>query len=76
MIYNNPVAYAVDVTPEMFVDLADEPSVVAIKESSENVRRITDLVNLTATVARCSAAWMIWCSKPFCSAPKAGWRAS
>ncbi len=47
MIYNNPVAYAVDITPEMFVELADEPTVVAIKESSENVRRITDLVNLT-----------------------------
>jgi 4-hydroxy-tetrahydrodipicolinate synthase len=47
MIYNNPVAYPVDVTPEMFVDLAGEPTAVAIKESSEDVRRITDLVNLT-----------------------------
>jgi 4-hydroxy-tetrahydrodipicolinate synthase len=46
MVYNNPVAYYVDVTPEMFVELADEPNLVAIKESSENVRRITDLVNL------------------------------
>ncbi len=45
MIYNNPVAYHVDVTPAMFAQLADEPSIVAIKESSENVRRITDLVN-------------------------------
>jgi 4-hydroxy-tetrahydrodipicolinate synthase len=47
MIYNNPVVYGVDVTPEMFAELADQPSLVAIKESSENVRRITDLVNLT-----------------------------
>ena len=46
MVYNNPVSYGVDVTPEMFVELADEPALVAIKESSENVRRITDLVNL------------------------------
>ncbi len=46
MIYNNPVAYPVDVTPEEFVELADEPALVAIKESSENVRRITDLINL------------------------------
>jgi len=46
MVYNNPVSYSVDVTPEMFVELADEPALVAIKESSENVRRITDLVNL------------------------------
>lgn len=46
MIYNNPVSYAVDVTPEMFVELADEPNLVAIKESSEDVRRITDLARL------------------------------
>jgi 4-hydroxy-tetrahydrodipicolinate synthase len=46
MVYNNPVSYAVDITPEMFAELADEPRFVAIKESSENVRRITDLVNL------------------------------
>ena len=43
MIYNNPVSYGVDITPEMFVDLGDEPRFVAIKESSENVRRITDI---------------------------------
>ncbi len=46
MIYNNPVAYYVDITPEMFLELADEPNFVAIKESSENVRRITDLKNV------------------------------
>ena len=45
MVYNNPVAYHVDVTPTMFADLADEPKFVAIKESSDNVRRITDLKN-------------------------------
>src|SRR5262245_43466678 len=43
MVYNNPVTYGVDVTPELFAELADEPRLVAIKESSENVRRITDL---------------------------------
>ncbi|MBL8239814.1 MAG: dihydrodipicolinate synthase family protein [Bryobacterales bacterium] len=47
MIYNNPPAYATDVTPEMFVELADEKTVVSIKESSGDTRRITDLVNLT-----------------------------
>jgi 4-hydroxy-tetrahydrodipicolinate synthase len=46
MIYNNPVSYSVDISPEQFAQLADEPNVVAIKESSENVRRITDLVNI------------------------------
>ena len=45
MCYNNPVSYGVDITPTMFADLADEPKFVAIKESSENVRRITDLKN-------------------------------
>jgi 4-hydroxy-tetrahydrodipicolinate synthase len=45
MIYNNPPAYFVDITPTMFLDLVDEPTIVAIKESSDNVRRITDLVN-------------------------------
>jgi 4-hydroxy-tetrahydrodipicolinate synthase len=30
----------------MFAELAGEPNLVAIKESSENVRRITDLANL------------------------------
>lgn len=46
MVYNNPVAYHVDITPEMFAEMADEPRFVAIKESSDNVRRITDLKNL------------------------------
>jgi 1-pyrroline-4-hydroxy-2-carboxylate deaminase len=46
MVYNNPVSYGVDITPPMFVDLADELKFVAIKESSENVRRITDLKNV------------------------------
>jgi 4-hydroxy-tetrahydrodipicolinate synthase len=46
LCYNNPPAYGTDITPEMFVELADEPTLAAIKESSENVRRITDLVNL------------------------------
>jgi 4-hydroxy-tetrahydrodipicolinate synthase len=46
MIYNNPPAYYVDITPEMFGDLAGESRIVAIKESSDNVRRITDLINL------------------------------
>ena len=46
MIYNNPIDYGVDVTPEMFAELIDEEKIVAIKESSRDVRRITDLINL------------------------------
>jgi len=46
LVYNNPVSYGVDITPEAFARLADEPSLVAIKESSEDVRRLTDLRNI------------------------------
>jgi 4-hydroxy-tetrahydrodipicolinate synthase len=49
MVYNNPIAYGVDVTPEMFEELADEPAIVAIKESSDNVRRVTDIIVRTGT---------------------------
>jgi len=45
IVYNNPISYTVDITPEMFAELADEPGLVAIKESSGNVRRITDIIN-------------------------------
>lgn len=46
LIYNNPVSYGVDIKPQTFVELANEPTLVAIKESSENPRRITDIANL------------------------------
>ncbi|MBI3628942.1 MAG: dihydrodipicolinate synthase family protein, partial [Candidatus Rokubacteria bacterium] len=45
LCYNNPVAYGVDLTPAMFAELSDEPTLVAIKESSGDVRRITELAN-------------------------------
>jgi 1-pyrroline-4-hydroxy-2-carboxylate deaminase len=43
MVYNNPIAYFNDITPAMFEQLASEPRLVAIKESSGDTRRITDL---------------------------------
>ncbi|MDZ4737050.1 MAG: dihydrodipicolinate synthase family protein [Rhodospirillaceae bacterium] len=46
MVYNNPVAYSTDVTPDMFAELTGEKTIVAIKESSDDVRRLTDIVNL------------------------------
>src|SRR5262249_54246364 len=55
MCYNNPVSYGVDITPSMFTDLADEPKFVAVKESSENVRRITDLKNT------CGDRYLLFC---------------
>jgi 4-hydroxy-tetrahydrodipicolinate synthase len=45
IVYNNPVAYGVDITPAMFAELAEVKNLVAIKESSADVRRITDLIN-------------------------------
>jgi 4-hydroxy-tetrahydrodipicolinate synthase len=47
MVYNNPPAYRVDITPEMFEEMADEPKFACIKESSDNPRRITDIINRT-----------------------------
>jgi 4-hydroxy-tetrahydrodipicolinate synthase len=46
MVYNNPVAYQIDVTPEMFGELADEARFVAIKESAADLRRFTDIFNV------------------------------
>ena len=45
MIYNNPISYGNDITPAMFVELADEPAFVALKESSGDPRRITEIHN-------------------------------
>lgn len=45
MIYNNPISYGHDITPELFLELAKLKNVVALKESSGNTRRITDLHN-------------------------------
>ncbi len=46
MVYNNPISYANDITPELFEKLGKVKNLVALKESSGNVRRITDLRNL------------------------------
>ena len=46
MIYNNPISYANDITPEMFAELADQKNFVALKESSGDTRRITDIRNI------------------------------
>lgn len=43
MIYNNPIAYRVDVTPGVLKELADTPQIVCVKEESGDIRRITDL---------------------------------
>jgi len=45
MIYNNRVSYKVDLSPEDFADLASEANIVAVKESSHDSRRMTDMIN-------------------------------
>ncbi len=42
MLYNNPIAYGTDVTPEIMAELAATyPNMHAIKESSGDIRRVT-----------------------------------
>jgi 4-hydroxy-tetrahydrodipicolinate synthase len=45
MVYNNPVAYRVDLKPEHMAELADCEWLAAIKESTGDIRRVTDLRN-------------------------------
>jgi 4-hydroxy-tetrahydrodipicolinate synthase len=43
MIYNNPVGYGIDINLEMTATLAEEDNIVAIKESTTDTRRLTEL---------------------------------
>ena len=45
MIYSNRVAYRVDVSVDMMEELADDWRFVAVKESSDDIRRSTDIIN-------------------------------
>jgi len=45
MIYSNRIAYRVDVSVEIMEELASDPLFVAIKESSDDIRRTTDIIN-------------------------------
>jgi 1-pyrroline-4-hydroxy-2-carboxylate deaminase len=47
MLYNNPIAYGTDITPEQMVELrAQHNNFHAVKESSGDIRRITSLKHL------------------------------
>jgi 4-hydroxy-tetrahydrodipicolinate synthase len=43
MLYNNPPAYRAEITLDVLARLADEPTIVAVKESAPDTRRFTDL---------------------------------
>jgi 4-hydroxy-tetrahydrodipicolinate synthase len=49
MIYNNPISYGVDVTPDILEELADSPTIVCIKEECGDIRRVTDIYNRVGT---------------------------
>lgn len=45
MIYNNPVDYKIDVTPDMFDDLQSCQNITAVKESTRDVTNVTRMIN-------------------------------
>lgn len=45
MIYNNPVDYKIEVTPEMFDELIGLPNIQAVKESTRDVSNVTRMIN-------------------------------
>lgn len=45
MVYNNPVSYSVDISLDSMAILAEQPNIVAVKESTEDTRRISELYN-------------------------------
>lgn len=42
IVYNNPIAYGIDVSVAMLREMADEPKFVAVKESTGDTRRINE----------------------------------
>jgi 4-hydroxy-tetrahydrodipicolinate synthase len=45
MIYNNPVDYKIEVTPDMFEELASCENIQAVKESTRDVANLTRMFN-------------------------------
>lgn len=45
MIYNNPVDYKIEVTLDMFAELAENKNIQAIKESTRDVSNVTRMIN-------------------------------
>lgn len=44
LLYNNPRGYGVDLTPDIVEQLLTEPNIVALKEESYDITRVTDLI--------------------------------
>ncbi|GIL24687.1 MAG: dihydrodipicolinate synthase family protein [Bacteroidota bacterium] len=45
MIYNNPIDYKVEVTLDMFAELAEVDNIQAVKESTRDVSNVTRMIN-------------------------------
>ncbi|MFM8849059.1 MAG: dihydrodipicolinate synthase family protein, partial [Cytophagales bacterium] len=45
MVYNNPVDYKVEVTLDMFAELAEKTTIQAVKESTRDVSNVTRMIN-------------------------------
>jgi 1-pyrroline-4-hydroxy-2-carboxylate deaminase len=45
MVYNNPVDYKVEVTLDMFSELAENKNIQAVKESTRDVSNVTRMIN-------------------------------
>ena len=45
MIYNNPVDYKVEVTLDMFAELAEKKNIQAVKESTRDISNVTRMIN-------------------------------
>jgi len=45
MIYNNPVDYKIEVTLDMFAELAEVKNINAVKESTRDVTNVTRMIN-------------------------------
>ncbi|MBI1770496.1 MAG: dihydrodipicolinate synthase family protein [Bacteroidetes bacterium] len=45
MVYNNPVDYKIEVTLDMFAELAEEKNIQAVKESTRDISNVTRMIN-------------------------------
>lgn len=45
MVYNNPVDYGIEITPDMFEELLEHDNIQAVKESTRDLTNITRLIN-------------------------------
>ncbi len=45
LVYNNPVDYGIEVTPDMFEQLIEHENIQAVKESTRDLANVTRLIN-------------------------------